>query len=111
MTCREEKLILGLRRNMSKEPRSSLPEIRLASEASAIRERVIHSIAVRLYEARLGAESIQNPVISYFIDMAIVEVRQMTMVHQETPRLQDGRKEPKVVQFLNSPAKDALSIR
>jgi hypothetical protein len=95
---------------MTKRTRSSVADIGVARGVSAARKKLIRSIGVNLCEARLAAESIQNPVMAYFIDMAIAEVRQMTIVHQEMPLLQDGRDEANVLRFLKSPAKGALPI-
>jgi hypothetical protein len=91
--------------------RSSLLESRLARGASAARQKEIRSVGAALCEARLGAESMDNTALTYFIDMAIAELRNMTTVHREIPRMQNGRKRSKVIRFLNSPAKGALRTR
>ncbi len=71
----------------------------------------LRSIEAALLETRLAAESMDKPVLAYFIDMAIAEVRDITPADQETPRLQNGRKLSKVVRLVNSPAKVALRAR
>lgn len=72
--------------------RLSLLETHLAAQQSAGRQAKLHSLEAILIEARLAAESIDEPVLGYFIDMAIAEVRGITTVDQETPGTQDGRK-------------------
>jgi|SRR5271165_6239935 len=86
-------------------------EKRLSEEASLVRQAELRSVEAALFAARLGAESMDNPVLAYFIDMAIAEVRNITPVDKETPQLQDGSKLSNVVRFVNSSAKFALQAR
>jgi len=62
-------------------PRSFLPAPRVYAEHKA----EFRSIEATLFEARLRADAIDEPVLTYFIDMAIAQVRGMTQVDQETP--------------------------
>jgi hypothetical protein len=111
LTNREQLSYFSSWHNMTKATSSSLYEIGFARGDSEARKKVIRSIGGRLCQARLGAESIQNPVIAYFIDMATAELEQMTTVNRVLPRLKDGRNESRVVQFSKPPAKGALPIR
>ena len=85
----------------------SLRETHFAAQASAERQAKIHLLQENLIETRLGVDAIEEPVLGYFIAMAITEMRRMTPADQETPSPQDGRKSSKCVSLANLPAKVA----
>ena len=95
---------------MTTTTRSSSGERRRAARASADRHARLRSIETTLLKARLDVDSIDEPVLAYFIDLAIADVLKMASVDQEPPVPQDGRRS-NVIRFANSPAKVALPAR
>ncbi len=87
---------------MTMTPRSSLLETRLDARASAERQSELRTIEAALLKIHLRADSIEDPVLTYLINMAIAEVRGMTPVDQETPASQEGRTPSNVIKFADS---------
>jgi hypothetical protein len=86
--------------------RLSFLETQFAAEDSAEQEEKLRSLEATLFGARADADSIDEPVLVYFIDMAIAELRRVATFDEETPTTQDGRKsndKSNVIEFANSP--------
>jgi hypothetical protein len=50
---------------------------------SADRQNVLHAIEAALTKARMDAEAIENPVLTYFLDMAIAELKNDERTEQQ----------------------------
>jgi len=50
-------------------------DTQMSGDRSAHRQKVLHAIETALTTARLDAEAIGYPVLSYFLDMAIAEIQ------------------------------------
>ena len=47
----------------------------VSADRSADRQNVLHAIEAALTKARMDAEAIEYPVLAYFLDMAIAELK------------------------------------
>ena len=62
--------------------------VQAAADQSACRANVLLAIEGALVKARMDADRIEYPVLAYFIDMAIAEVRGGEIIDQHGSRKQ-----------------------
>jgi hypothetical protein len=53
----------------------SVLDTQVSADRSADRQSVLHAIEAALTKARMDAEAIEYPVLAYFLDMAIAELK------------------------------------
>jgi hypothetical protein len=96
---------------MTPRTRSSLSGTRLGEGVLNASQAEFNLLEAALLEARLRAESFDKPVLAYFIDMAIEELRTIYAGRSRNATPVNCRKSSKDVPFVNSPAKVALRAR
>lgn len=79
--------------------RPSLSEKRLAGERAAFHRVGLKAVEGSLAQARAHAELIGEPVLAYFIEMAIAEVERKSEIMQDDVRTRHAGATDKVMQF------------
>ncbi len=77
--------------NRITKPGFHLFETHVSADRSAQQQNILQSIEAVLMKARVEAEAVGRPVLSYFLDMAIAEAQNAERSDQEKSRQQQKR--------------------
>ena len=72
-----------------------------SGESSAYRETVLRAIEDALTKARIDAEAVDQPLLAYFLDMAILEVKNCGNSDQRDPRQRGQKRAADVIQLVS----------
>jgi hypothetical protein len=97
--------VKALRNDSTKRSRSTLSELRLVEGPQETRHTPAQvtalAIEATLTKARIDAAEIEQPVLAYFIDMAIAELRKSTISTREEIRRPHDRGMASVVRLVD----------
>jgi hypothetical protein len=77
------------------------PVTQASGDRSAYRETVLRAIEEALTKARLDAEAVEQPVLAYFLDMAIAEVKNSGRSDQQGSGERRHKRAANVIQFVS----------